>query len=265
MQGVAYEVRTQVYEGPLDVLLRLVDERRVDLYELRLSEIVDAFLAEIERLQAVDLELATEFLVVAATLLEWKCRRLLPVEDDEDEDGLALSETRDHLLARLVECSTFAAAARRLAELEASARRCVARRAGPDESFAGLLPDLLEGLTPEDLARAARRVLVERAEPRVETEHVLVDELTVAELLGSLLARLEAVGGPITFRRLVGEGASRAEVIVSFLALLELYRHGAVELEQAVHFGELEVRWLGGGERVQAAIGELVGGGALGR
>lgn len=262
---MAYEVRTEVYEGPVDVLLRLVEERRVDLYELRLSEIVDAFLAEVERLQTVDLELATQFLVVAATLVEWKCRRLLPVEDDEEADGLALSETRDHLLARLVECSTFSAAARRLAELETAARRCVARRAGPEESFAGVVPDLLEGLTPDDLARAARRVLVARPVPRVETEHVLVDELTVAALLGSLVARLEAAGGPVAFRRLVGEGASRAEVIVSFLALLELYRHGAVELEQAVNFGTLEVRWLGGGARVQAAIGELVGRGAPGR
>ena len=107
---MAYEVHTDVFAGPFDLLLRLITEQRVDLYEVALADIVDAFLAEVEAMQRLDLEVATEFLVIAATLVELKCRRLLPGRDEPDEEHLALLEERDYLLARLVECTTFSAA-----------------------------------------------------------------------------------------------------------------------------------------------------------
>ncbi|MHB1510507.1 MAG: segregation and condensation protein A [Acidimicrobiales bacterium] len=245
---MAYEVRTQIYEGPFDVLLRLINEQRVELYEVSLSDIVDAFLAEIAGLERVDLEGATEFLLIAAILVELKSRRLLPdLESAVREEDFALLEERDYLLARLVECTTFSAAGRRLLELENRASRSYPRIAGPDERFAGLAPDLLAGVCLDDLRQAAQRALAERPKPRVEIEHVLVDEVTVAEVVQSLV-HLLGRSGPVTFRELTSDARSRNEVVVHFLGVLELYKQGLVELDQVVTFGDLVVTWVGGSD-----------------
>jgi segregation and condensation protein A len=264
---VAYEVKTQVYEGPFDMLLRLINEQRVELYDVRLSEIVDAFLAEIAGLERFDLEGATEFLLIAAILVELKSRRLLPdLESEVREEDFALLEERDYLLSRLVECTTFSAAGRRLFELESQASKSYPRIAGPDERFEGLAPDLLAGVSLDDLRQAAERALAERPKPRVEIEHVLVDEVTVAEVLHSLvqvLGRLRT----ITFRDLTADARSRNEVVVHFLGILELYKQGLVELDQAVTFGDLVVTWVGGSGHADgdsAAGQDLVGTASLG-
>jgi len=258
LAGVAYAVRTDVYDGPFDVLLRLITEQRVDLYEVRLSDIVDAFLREIDELERVDLESATEFLLIAAILVELKSRRLLPDRDGAvNEDDLALLEERDYLLARLVECTTFSAAGRRLAEIEKEASRCYPRLAGPDERFEGLAPDLLAGLTVDDLRRAAERALAERPVPVVDVEHVLVDEVTVAEVVQRLIGALP--GSPaITFRQLTANAVSRIEIVVHFLGVLELYKQGLVELDQVATFGELVVSWVGEVESDGGALDDLV-------
>jgi segregation and condensation protein A len=242
---VAYEVHTDVFEGPFDVLLRLIAEQRVDLYEVVLADIVDAFLAEVAEMQRLDLEVATEFLVIAATLVELKCRRLLPGREESEEECLALLEERDYLLARLVECTTFSAAGAQLALTELAASKSWPRLAGLDERFEGLQPDLLAFLSPEDVRAAALRALEPRPTPHIETDHVLVDEVTVAEVVEALCARLPATS-PTTFRELTAAAATRMEVVVHFLGLLELYKQGLVELEQATTFGELRVCWTGG-------------------
>lgn len=241
---MGYEVHTDVFEGPFELLLRLITEQRVDLYEVALSDIVDAFLAEVAAMQSLDLEVATEFLVIAATLVELKCRRLLPGREESDEESLALLEERDYLLARLVECTTFSAAGAELALAELAASRSWPRLAGLDDRFAGLQPDLLAGVSAEDLAEAAARALAERPLPHVQVDHVLVDEVTVADVVASLCARLVA-SGPTTFQELTLAASNRMEVVVNFLGLLELYKQGLVELEQAVTFGELRVWWTG--------------------
>lgn len=230
------------------MLLRLITEQRVDLYDVRLSDIVDAFLAEIERLDKVDLDVATEFLLIAAILVELKSRRLLPEKDSGvSEDDLALLEERDYLLAKLVECTTFSAAGRRLAELERNAGRSLPRVAGPDDRFEALAPDLLAGVTTADLLAAAQRALTERPQPMVDVEHVLVDEVTVAEVVERLLETLPRLT-PLTFRELTRSAVTRIEVVVHFLGLLELYKQGFVDLEQATTFGELTVTWTGSGD-----------------
>ncbi|MGO9148811.1 MAG: segregation and condensation protein A [Acidimicrobiales bacterium] len=242
---MGYKVHTDVFEGPFDLLLRLITEQRVDLYEVALADIVDAFLAEVEAMQRLDLEVATEFLVIAATLVELKCRRLLPGRDEPDEEGLALLEERDYLLARLVECTTFSAAGAQLASAELAASRSWPRLAGLDERFEGLQPDLLAYLSPEDVRAAALRALAPRPTPRVEVDHVLVDEVTVAEVVEALCASLPG-SSPTSFRALTMAADTRMEVVVHFLGLLELYKQGLVELEQATTFGELRVLWTGG-------------------
>ncbi len=240
---MSYEVRTDVFDGPFDVLLRLINEQRVDLYEVRLSGIVDAYLAEMDSLEHLDLEAATEFLLIAAILVELKSRRLLPEPPSEvSEDDLALLEERDYLLARLVECTTFSAAGRALSELERAAARSLPRVAGPDDRFEDLCVDLLAGIGPEHLRQAALRALSERTEPAVEVDHVLVDEVTVAEVVERLAAQLRG-HSPVTFRQLTENALSRIEVVVHFLGVLELYKQGLVEIEQAETFGELVVSW----------------------
>ncbi len=241
---VAYEVRTDVFAGPFDLLLRLITEQRVDLYEVALADIVDAFVAEVEAMQRLDLEIATEFLVIAATLVELKCRRLLPGRDEPDEEHLALLEERDYLLARLVECTTFSAAGVRLAAAELAASKSWPRLAGLDERFEGLQPDLLAFLTPEDVRAAALRALDPRPLSHVEVEHVRVDEVTVAEIVEALSVSLPG-SSPTSFRELTAAASTRMEIVVHFLGLLELYKQGLVALEQAETFGELLVVWIG--------------------
>ena len=148
---MGYDVHLDVYDGPFDLLLRLITAEEVDLYEVKLSVIVDGFLAELARLEHPDLNVATEFLLIAATLVELKCRRLLPgVEDVDLDEELSLFEARDYLLARLVENRTFQGAAAALLATEHLASRSLPRRAGPDERFTDLEPDLLAGVTAGD-------------------------------------------------------------------------------------------------------------------
>jgi segregation and condensation protein A len=244
---MGYEVTTEVFAGPFDLLFRLITAEEVDVHEIELARIVDAYLAEMERLEALNLEVATEFLLIAATLVELKCRRLLPQPDDLDiDEDLRLFEERDLLLARLVECRTFAEAARRLQSMAAIAALSVGRTAGPDERFADLQPDPLAGVTPAMLQRAALRALSDKPVPRVDVEHVLVDEVTVAEVLDTLASSLRAGGGGKRRFDEITAGFDRIAVIVHFLAVLELYKQGLVEIEQARCFGELTVCWTGG-------------------
>src|SRR5918992_840387 len=153
---VAAQLPDRVYEGPFDLLLHLILAEEVDIHEVNLARIVEAYLAEIERMRELDLDVATEFLLIAATLVELKARRLLPGRHDIDlDDELALWEERDLLLARLLECKTFKDVSSVFGRMADAADRCVARRVGPDDRFAELAPDLLAGVTPLQLREAA--------------------------------------------------------------------------------------------------------------
>jgi segregation and condensation protein A len=242
---VPYEVSTPVFEGPFDLLLHLITRDQVDIYEVSLASIVDAYVAMIEQMRAVDLEVATEFLMIAAVLLELKTRGLLPGKDDVDlDEELAIWEERDLLLARLLECKTFKDAAAAMSELMVGASRSWPRLAGLDDRYADLAPDLLAGTTPEDLRLAFIRATAPKPVPRVTLEHVAVVRTTVAEAIDELVIQLPT-SCPMTFRRLTGHLQSRVEVIVRFLAILELYKRGVVDVVQARTFGELHISWLG--------------------
>src|SRR3954465_2120645 len=159
-RGVPYEVSTPVFEGPFDLLLHLITREQVDLYEISLTAIVDAYVASLERMQHLDLELATEFLLIAAILVELKARRLLPGRDDIDmDDELALWEERDLLLARLLECKTFKDAAGELTRLAGIASRSAPRAVGLEERYLSLAPDMLAGVTADDLRSAFLRAV----------------------------------------------------------------------------------------------------------
>ena len=246
LRAVTYKVETPVYQGPFDLLLHLILQDEVDLYELSLGTIVDAYLEELDKLNDVDLEVATEFLLIAATLVELKSRRLLPDEGDlalDDEFGLW--EERDLLLAKLLECKTFKDAARALEGLAVEAGRSYPRTAGLEEPFVGLVPDLLVGVTPLQLREAFERATAPRPKPVLDLFHVTPVKLTVAETVGTLAEELPQVGRT-TLRKLTQSAVDRVEVVVYFLALLELYKQGVVELFQVSTFGTLSVEWTGG-------------------
>ena len=241
--STATVVSTPVYEGPFDMLLQLILREQVDIYEVNLSNIVDAYLAEIERMQMLDLDVATGFLLIAATLVELKARRLLPNPTDIDlDDELALWEERDMLLARLLEAKTFKDVAQVFARLADDADQSFPRVVGPDERFAAVVPDMLEGTSLTSLRNAAIRALTPRPEPVVDLYHVNPITTTVADAVAELLDELPRAGR-ITFRRLTADFADRIEVIIRFLAVLELYKQGAVELDQPERFGDIEVTW----------------------
>jgi segregation and condensation protein A len=238
-----YEVSTPVYEGPFDLLLHLIAKQQVDIYEVSLADIVDAYLAEMEHLTvAIDLEIATEFLLIAATLVELKTRRLLPGADDSDlDEEFALFEQRDLLLARLLECKTFKDAAAAIAALQRNAARSVPRDCGPEEPFASLAPDPLDHVTALQLHAAALRALAPKPSPVVDLDHVAPVRASVRDAIESVLALIPARGA-VTFRDLTEGIGERLEVIVRFLAVLELYKRGMIDIEQATNFGALTVR-----------------------
>jgi segregation and condensation protein A len=249
MAAVAYEVQTPVFEGPFDLLLHLILREQVDLYELRLATIVDAYLAELDRRAALDgaldLEVATEFVLIAATLVELKTRRLLPGDDDIDlDEELALWEERDLLLARLLECKTFKDAAVALARLSTVADRSWPRTAGVEDRFAAVAPDLLDGITVEHVRAAYLRATAAPDVPRVELDHVAPIGVSVNDAVEELLEELPRVGR-LTFRRLTAELGETLEVVVRFLAVLELAKQGLVDLDQPGAIGELTITWLG--------------------
>jgi segregation and condensation protein A len=242
---MAYDVATPVYEGPFDLLLHLILKEQVDIYEVSLSRIVDSYLHEIERLQSLDLDVATEFLMIASTLVELKARRLLPGRDDIDlDDEFSLWEERDLLLARLLECKTFKDVATVFGRFADDADRHFPRESGPDDRFDELVPDLLDGITPKRLHAAFMRAVTPRPVPRIDLFHVAPVRVSVADAVAELIDELPRVGR-ISFSRLTNGLVERLEVIVRFLALLELFKQGAIDLDQSERFGEIEITWNG--------------------
>lgn len=240
-----YVVSTPVYEGPFDLLLHLILKQEVDLWEIHLSTIVDAYLAEIERMERLDLEVATEFLLIAATLVDLKAKRLLPGRDSTDiDEELLRVEERDLLLVRLLDCKTFQDAAAALVRLHDEGARRYARTAGPEEPFRSLAPDPLSRIGVDDLAAAARRALAPKPPAQVDTDHVAPVRASVRDAIETVLALLPAQGA-IRFVDLARGAPHRLEIVVRFLAVLELYKQGVVELEQPSTFAELVVRPLG--------------------
>ena len=243
--STSVQVRTEVFEGPFDLLLHLILRDEVDLYEVSLFEIVDAYLAEIERIDACDLELATEFLLIAATLVELKCRRLLPVDDDFDLDHeLGLWEERDLLLSRLLECKTFKDAAKVIDHLATLASRVAPRRVGLEEQFLDLTPDLLAGVVPDQLRNAFLKAVAPKPVPEVNVSHITDVRVSVADAIEELIDELPRLGSA-SFRSLTSGLAEKLDIVVRFLAVLELFKQGYVELDQPISFGELTVTWMG--------------------
>jgi len=246
-----FQVHLDVFEGPFDLLLALISRHKLDITEIALSSVTDEFIGYIGALAGGwDLDQASYFLVVAATLLDLKAARLLPAGEVDDEEDLALLEARDLLFARLLQYRAYKEVASLLAGRIAAEGRRYPRRVLMEPRFAELLPEVLIGIGAAEFAAIAARVLAPRLPPTVSTAHLHVPRTSVREQAEILLARLRSLRRA-TFRQLIADCAGTYEVVARFLAALELYRDGRVSLDQVAPFGDLYLSWTG---KVEAGI-----------
>jgi segregation and condensation protein A len=243
-----FSVRLDEFEGPFDLLLSLIGKHKLDVTVLALHTVIDDFLAYIHgRGKEWDLDEATEFLVVAATLLDLKAARLLPSGEVEDEEDLALLEARDLLFARLLQYRAFRDAAGVLGAMLSSGGRRRPRTVGLDPEFQDLLPEVLIGLGPAEFAALAARALAPKPVASVSISHIHAPRVSVREQAAILVDRLRRSPSQ-TFRHLTADCDTTLLVVARFLALLELYREGSVAFDQVDPLGELHIRWTGSAE-----------------
>ncbi|WP_293773349.1 segregation/condensation protein A [Sporichthya sp.] len=241
----AFQVHLGVFEGPFDLLLTLISKHKLDITEIALATVTNEFIAYI-RAQGPDWDLGetSEFLVVAATLLDLKAARLLPAGEIDDEEDLALLEARDLLFARLLQYKAYKQVAKQFQDWLATESKRFPRVVGLEEPFAQLLPEVLIGLGPDEFAALAAKALAPKPEPVVSIAHLHVTRVSVREQAAILVERLRHFGGS-TFRQLVADCEDTATKVARFLALLELFREQVVNFEQLTPLGELHIRWTG--------------------
>ncbi len=244
-----FTVRLDAFEGPFDLLLQLIGKHQLDVTELALHTVTDDFIAYLTAAgDNWNLDQATEFLVVASTLLDLKAARLLPAAEVEDSEDLALLEARDLLFARLLQYRAYKQAAMFVAERFNTIGRCYPRQVCLEPHFAELMPEVLLGIGVEQFARLAAQAMTVKPTPTVATAHLHAATVSVAEQTVLLRQRLRSAHAA-TFRALCADCTSTPEVVARFLALLDLYRDGEVGFDQMRPLGELHVRWVGETEK----------------
>lgn len=260
---MSYRVRTQAYSGPFDLLLQLVTRQKVTIGAISISEVANQYLDEVERMRDLDLDVASDFVLVASTLLDIKAASLVPDEplarvpsDDEDDDLADLSpdEAREVLIARLVAYKQFRSAASSLAARAEAEGRMHPRTVGPDPDFLGLMPDYLEGITLRSLAVICADIDSRRETFLLEAEHVAPRRLPIALTIAAV-DRVVRARGSVSFSELL-DGQDDAEAVVAnFLAVLELYKRGLVRVRQEELFGEIDVTHVEGAGAYQPEVG----------
>jgi len=250
-QESGFSVHLDNFDGPFDLLLQLISRHKLDITEVSLSLVTDEFISFIRALEESGegwrLDQATEFLVIAATLLDLKAARLLPSGEIEDEEDLALLEARDILFARLLQYRAFKEIAASFQEAITLADKSFPRVVALDPALASLLPEVLIGVGPQRFAAIAERVLTPKAPPAVAVEHLHNVLVSVAEESKVVVEALRK-SRTLSFRSLIQGVDSTLVVVARFLALLDLYRQGALRFEQVVALGDLQVTWVGSDE-----------------
>ena len=254
---MSYRVRTQAYSGPFDLLLQLVSRQKVTIGSISIAEVANQYLEEVERMADLDLDVASDFVLVASTLLDIKAASLVPAEgvarrgaqedrdEDDDLEGLSPDEAREVLIARLIAYKQFRGAAAALGARADAEGRMHPRSVGPDPEFLGLMPDYLEGITLRSLAVICADIDSRRETFLLEAEHVAPRRLPVA-LTVAAVDRLVRSRGHVCFTELLDGQDSPEVVVANFLAILELYKRGMVGVRQDELFGEIEIEHLDG-------------------
>ena len=256
----AFSVHLDNFDGPFDLLLQLISRHKMDVTEVALSAVTDEFIAFIHALEnsgeGWELDQATEFLVVAATLLDLKAARLLPSGDVEDEEDLALLEARDLLFARLLQYRAFKQIAATFSERIQVAEKSFPRVVALDPALSALLPEVLIGVGAARFAAIAERVLTPKTTPVVALEHLHSAMVSVTEESKRVVQALRA-GKSMSFRNLISDADNTLVVVARFLALLDLYRQGVLRFEQVIALGELQISWTGSLEGEVEVSGEF--------
>ena len=244
----AFSVHLDNFDGPFDLLLQLISRHKMDITEISLSLVTDEFIAFIRALEASGegwrLDQATEFLVVAATLLDLKAARLLPSGEVDDEEDLALLEARDILFARLLQYRAFKEIAATFSERITTADKFFPRVVALDPTLSALLPEVLIGVGPQRFAAIAERVLTPKVAPIVSVEHLHLALVSVAEESRVVVEALRR-SKSMSFRNLVSDAENTMVIVARFLALLDLYRQGVLRFDQVMALGELQISWTG--------------------
>jgi segregation and condensation protein A len=255
----AFQVHLDEFEGPFDLLLGLIAKHKLDVTTLALSKVTDDFIAFIHAKGSDwDLDQASEFLLVAATLLDLKAARLLPAAQVEDEEDLALLEARDLLFARLLQYRAYKQVAVELAQRYANGALRHPRSVQLEPAFKELLPEVLISLTLDQFAEFAVRAMTPRLPPTVSIEHIHQTQVSIREQANVIAERLRVMR-TATFRALIADAPDTIHVVARFLALLELFRAKAVGFDQLDPFGELTVRWTGSDDGEFDAVEEFEG------
>ena len=245
-----FSVHLENFEGPFDLLLQLISRHKMDVTEVALGAVTDEFISYIRNLESAwNLDQATEFLVVAATLLDLKAAKLLPSGEIEDESDLALLEARDLLFARLLQYRAFKEIASIFNDRITRQEKTFPRLVALDPKFAELLPEVLIGVSPARFAAIAGRVLAPKLPPVIGIEHIHRPLVSVAEEAAKMVEELRK-SGRVTFRHLISGLSDTLVVVARFLGILELYREGVVRFEQVVALGELQITWTGSAEGI---------------
>lgn len=255
---MSYKVRTQAFSGPFDLLLQLVTRQKVTIGSIAIAEVANQYLEEVERMRDLDLDVASDFVLVASTLLDIKAASLVPAEpprsfgddfEDEDDDlgDLDPDEAREVLIARLIAYKQFRGAAAALAARSEAEARMRPRTVGADPQFLGLMPDYLDGITLRSLAVICADIDSKRETFLLESEHIAPKRLPVALTIASV-DRLVRSRRRVTFSELVGEDSTPEVVVANFLAILELFKRGLVRVSQSEVFGEIDVEHITGAE-----------------
>jgi len=246
-----FSVHLSNFDGPFDLLLQLISRHKLDITEVSLSLVTDEFIAYIRALEVSGegwrLDQATEFLVVAATLLDLKAARLLPSGEVEDEEDLALLEARDILFARLLQYRAFKEIAASFQTMIEAADKAFPRVVALDPALSALLPEVLIGVGPERFAAIADRILTPKAPPVVAIEHLHMAMVNVSEQ-SKLVVEALRLSKTMSFRSLCQDAESTLVVVARFLALLDLYRQGNLRFNQVIALGELQISWTGSDE-----------------
>lgn len=256
---MSYKVRTQAFSGPFDLLLQLVTRQKVTIGSISIAEVANQYLEEVERMRDLDLDVASDFVLAASTLLDIKAASLVPAEparraaaddaDDEDDDlaDMDPEEAREVLIARLIAYKQFRGAAAALAARSEAEARMHPRTVGADPEFLGLMPDYLEGISLRSLAVICADIDSKRETFLLESEHIAPKRLPVALTIASV-DRLVRSRRHVTFTELVGEDSTPEVVVANFLAILELFKRGLVRVSQSEIFGEIDVDHIEGAE-----------------
>ncbi len=234
-------VETDAYSGPAEVLLRLVTEKEMEIWDLSLKEIIDGYMSELEKQATVNLDDATELLMIVAILIQIKSRSLLPNEKEDEMEDLP-DGAFDLLIARMLECKTFKSVSGAFEEMAKNANRSIPRRYGLDGRFLELLPDLLANITVADIKNSYLRATTARAAPVFNLNHLSPITRTVPETMDKLIEDLQKLGSA-TFKEITSE-EDRIGIVFCFLAILELFKGGEIDILQAETFGEIKIEWL---------------------